>query len=130
MEGENFEGRLVDYVPLIREWNVESKEWIYLITYGGLIVKIGKTTKGLKGRFGSYSTGTRRYMKTKSCSSTNFVLSESNFLAINKDIPIDIWAWGCPRQKIKYIQGNEEIETTASISADCEQRRGNHPQDE
>jgi hypothetical protein len=100
-EGPDFDGKLVDYdvVPIFRKlWFLKEKEWVYAIVYNGRIVKIGMTSSkdGLAGRFGSYNTGTQKAMKKGSCATTNFVVTQCNYLALLSGIKVEIFAYEIP----------------------------------
>ena len=60
------------------------------------------TITSLKERYGSYSCGTSRAMKKGSCSTTNFIISECNTLAVSKGISVQIY--GLPVEKEKKIE--------------------------
>ncbi len=98
-EGPDFDGKLVDYsvlAPFKSKWAKEEKEWVYIICYNSKIKKIGMTSAGLASRFGSYNTGTKKAMKKGSCATTNFVISQCNYLALLKGINVEIFAYEIP----------------------------------
>ena len=45
----------------------------------------------LKKRFASYSCGTRKAMKKVSCSTTNYVITESNYHGITEGMKVEIY---------------------------------------
>ncbi len=103
IDGPNYKGKLVDYIPEAeceKSWKIKDIEWVYAITYNDHIVKIGKTAAGLSSRFGSYCTGTRANMSKKSPATTNFVISESNYLALRCGLSVDIYAYRIPQKWI------------------------------
>ena len=101
-ENVNYTGKKVDYLAEDEEkWNDDNNEWLYFFAYNGYIVKIGMTITSLKERMGSYSCGTSRAMTKGSCSTTNFILSECNYIALcsKENIKVELYAIYCPKQK-------------------------------
>jgi hypothetical protein len=99
IDGENHDGMLVDYIPVKEHknlWNAEQKEWLYLIAYSKKVTKIGMTSSGLKSRYSSYNCGTKKAMIKGSCATTNFVVTQSNYLAIQKNLDVEIFAYEIP----------------------------------
>lgn len=99
IDGPEFDGRLIDYVPISSYktlWNMTQKEWIYLIAYDEKVVKIGMTSSGLSSRYSSYGCGTKKAMKKGSCATTNFVVSQANYLAKMQGINVEIYAFEIP----------------------------------
>lgn len=99
IDGKNYDGRLVDYKPLIEYknlWKMKEKEWLYLITYSKKVVKIGMTSSGLESRYGSYNCGTKKAMIKGSCATTNFVITQSNYLAKMKGLNVEIFVHEIP----------------------------------
>jgi hypothetical protein len=94
----NYMGKKVDYVARHEFWNNNDNEWLYFIVYNGHIVKIGMTTTSIKGRFGSYSCGTTRAMGLGTCSTTNYIISECNFAALNNGMNVSIYGIRCPTE--------------------------------
>ena len=95
IKGSNWLGKVVDYKPIAGKeklWSMKG-EWVYVIVYDGWIVKLGMTSDGLSGRFGSYNCGTKKAMAKGSCSTTNFVLTECNYLALDKDCEVEIYGY-------------------------------------
>lgn len=99
IENSKYDGRLVDYIPEEKHeklWFRDQKEWIYIIAYAGRVVKIGMTSSGLSSRYSSYGCGTKKAMIKGSCATTNFVISQSNYLAIRKGMKVEIFAYEIP----------------------------------
>lgn len=97
--GKDHDGKLVDYLPVEEHknlWNAEQKEWLYLIAYSKKVVKIGMTSSGLKSRYSSYNCGTKKAMIKGSCATTNFVVTQANYLAIRKNLNVEIFAYEIP----------------------------------
>lgn len=99
IDGKKFDGMLVDYIPIEKYkalWNATQKEWLYLIAYSGKVVKIGMTSSGLKSRFSSYNCGTKKAMIKGSCATTNFVVTQANYLSLQKNLEVEIYAYEIP----------------------------------
>lgn len=99
INGKNYDGQLVDYIPLKKYeklWKAEQKEWLYLIAYSKKVTKIGMTSSGLKSRYSSYNCGTKKAMIKGSCATTNFVVTQANYLAIQKNLEVEIFAYEIP----------------------------------
>jgi hypothetical protein len=111
-EGKNFDGKLVDYIPtpeFKKKWKAEGAEWVYTILYDGNIVKIGMTSSGMSSRYTSYGAGTKKAMTKGSCATTNFVVSQCNYLALLKGMKVEIFAYEIPiTRTTQVIFGREE----------------------
>jgi len=101
LDDENYAGKKVDYIEEASAWIDNDEEWLYCLVYDGYIVKIGMTITSLKDRYGSYSCGTGRAMKKGSCSTTNFIISECNALAMMNDINVEIYGIAVPKPIIE-----------------------------
>jgi len=120
-DNPNYTGKKVDYLAVDETiWNDNNNEWLYLFTYNSNIVKIGMTTSSLKERMGSYCCGTSRAMSKGSCSTTNFILSECNYIAIYTNINVEIYALYCPKQKTTLERFGEINTVYASTARDQE----------
>jgi len=98
-ENPMYDGKKVDYLQIDDRFTDNNCEWIYCIAYNGHIVKIGMTITSIKKRCGSYSCGTTRAMRKGSCSTTNYILTECNYLAITKGIKVQIFGIPCPIER-------------------------------
>lgn len=98
-DSEDYDGKKIDYKGCHESWGNNDTEWLYTLVYNGRIVKIGMTIKSLKERYGSYSCGTKRAMKKGSCSTTNFIISECNYVAKNNGITVEIYGIKCEYEK-------------------------------
>jgi len=99
INGPEWDGKLVDYIPIdgkISSWKKSNIEWVYAIAYDRFIVKIGMTSNGLSKRFDSYNTGSKKAMNKGSCATTNFVVSECNYLALSKKHKVEIFGYQIP----------------------------------
>jgi hypothetical protein len=104
MEGKTFDKKIIDYIPndlFIQDWKSNESQWVYCIAYGDYVVKIGMTATGMAQRFGSYNTGTKKAMIKGSCATTNFVITQCNYLAILNGMDVRIYAYKIPTEKIE-----------------------------
>ena len=115
INGPEWEGKLIDYIPIPgreKEWKAKAQEWVYAIVYAGKIVKLGRASSGLSGRFASYNCGTKIAMKKGSCSTTNFVVTECNYFALSLSLPVEIYAYKIKETRVPTrinIEGEEVI---------------------
>jgi hypothetical protein len=129
IDGESFEGKLVDYIPIDSMWKDSSGEYVYFLCYDDKIVKIGMTSDTLSGRYASYNCGTRKAMKKGSCSTTNYVITECNYSALLNNKNVSIYAirlekefktiekFGVVKQiPVSICRGYEEIITDIFVS--------------
>ena len=112
---ENYDGKKVDYQGVDDSWTDTDNEWLYLLVYDGRIVKIGMTIECLMKRFGSYSCGTGRAMEKGSASTTNFIITECNALAVMKGMNVEIY--GIPVEKTKVGVDRWFVKKTIPLSA-------------
>jgi len=54
------------------------------------------TSSGLKSRYSSYGAGSKKAMKKGSAATTGFVVMQSNYLALLKQIKVEIFAYEIP----------------------------------
>ena len=97
LDDENYDGKKVDYIGENSYWTDEDNEWLYFLVYDVNIMKIGMTITSPKSRYESYSCGTGRAMEKGSCSTTNFIISECNSLAL--DVGCEVKVYGIPLPK-------------------------------
>jgi hypothetical protein len=117
------EGKVVDYLPeedMIADWKITKTEWVYVITWNNHILKIGMTSSGLAARFGSYNCGLKTNMLTGSCSTTNFVICEANYLALSKGYDVEIYAYKLPPSIATVNIGESIVEVRASVASEVE----------
>lgn len=98
-ENPDYKGKKIEYIELDKRWRDKENEWLYCLVYNKHIVKIGMTISSLKERCISYSCGTIRAMKKGSCSTTNFIITECNFIALKNNISVEIFGIPCPLLK-------------------------------
>jgi hypothetical protein len=112
---KNYDGKKVDYIEKDKAWIDMDNEWLYLPAYDGRIAKIGMSIDSLVNRFGSYSCGTRRAMEKGSCSTTNFIITEINALAVMKGMNVEIY--GIPVEKTMVKSYRFGVRKTIPLSA-------------
>lgn len=99
IEDKNYSGKLVDYrvVDSMKKlWKQKKKEWIYVFLYDGRIVKIGRTSSSMDSRFTSYNSGSKRAMLQGTPATTNFMISQCNYLAVLKGMSVEVYAQEVP----------------------------------
>ena len=127
INNSKWEGKLIDYIPIPgkeKEWKADAQEWVYVIVYAGKIVKLGRASSGLSGRFASYNCGTKIAMKKGSCSTTNFVVTECNYFALSLSLDVEIYAYKIKETRVPTgikIAG-EELIARALIAPALESR--------
>ena len=128
IESPDCETVLVVYEEEHEDWDDGEYDWLYTLVYGGRLVKVGMTGTTLKKRYESYSCGARKAMKKGSCSSTNFVISETNYTALLLGHDVEIYGLKVPREtkienrfgitrevSLKKVQDVEEMLTDVFI---------------
>lgn len=123
IEEPSFDGKLIDYQPvdsIKSKWSIKNTEWVYTILYDGRILKIGMTCAGLSSRFDSYNTGKKRAMIKGTPATTNYMISQCNYLAIRKGIKVEIYGYEIPRVTDKRIICGVEREVVYRIAHDYE----------
>ena len=121
IDGQDFEGKLVEYIQDDPLFDDNSGEYIYFLAYDKKIVKIGMTTTTIKSRYASYNCGTRKAMKKGSCSSTNYVISECNYTALKKGIKVEIFAIKLEKEYQTITRFNQTQKVAVSIARDAEE---------
>ena len=125
IDGEEYEGVLVNFKGLTDElWEKKNTEGIYFITFNDHIVKIGMTENHFSKRFDSYCCGARRHMKKGTPSTTNFIICEVLYTALQLGLNVDIYGIQIPKEKkeievygqknlcpISVVRAHEEIIT-------------------
>jgi hypothetical protein len=94
---------LIQFIPKIPiyEFN-EKREWLYIFTINGRIVKIGGTRVGLQGRTASYLCGhhVKERGKSGDCSKTNAFIYNTFVFYLEQGCKIEMY--GYPLQKKEY----------------------------
>jgi hypothetical protein len=119
-DDEDYDGKKVDYISVDPYWTDKDNEWLYCLAYNGHIVKIGMTITSLHDRYGSYSCGTGRAMKKGSCSTTNFIVSECNSLALEGGYEVEIYGIALPKKTVIDDSWGLDEEIVVSIARGME----------
>ena len=122
---EDYDGKKVDYIGENSYWTDEDNEWLYFLVYDVYIMKIGMTITSPKARYESYSCGTGRAMKKGSCSTTNFIISECNSLALDVGCEVKVYGIPLPKKTVVDNSWGETTEISVSIARDMEKKLTN-----
>jgi hypothetical protein len=104
---------VIRFETVISKEELESKsEWLYLITINDIIVKIGGTRTGLKGRFSSYITGhhTKERGKTGDCSKTNAFIYNTLDFYIQLGYEVKVYGYKIPKVALVIDVLGENVE--------------------
>ena len=116
INGENYEGVLVNFKGITDElWKKKDTEGIYFITFNKHVVKIGMTENSFSDRFGSYICGSRRAMAKGSCSTTNFIVCEVLYTALQLGLNVDIYGIQISKERKKVKVYGHEINCPVSV---------------
>lgn len=99
-EGNKKRNTLIQFVPKISIENFNKKtEWLYLLVINGMIVKIGGTRTGIKGRVISYLCGHHIEERGKSgdCSKTNGFIYNTIEFYLNLGCKIEMYGYELPK---------------------------------
>jgi hypothetical protein len=99
-EGSKKRNTLIQFVPKISIENFNKKtEWLYLLVINGMIVKIGGTRTGIKGRVISYLCGHHIEERGKSgdCSKTNGFIYNTIEFYLNLGCKIEMYGYELPK---------------------------------
>lgn len=115
-QGNKKRNTLIQFIPTISNEDVcEKNEWLYLLVINGMIVKLGGTRTGLKGRFSSYLCGHHIKERGKSgdCSKTNGFIYNTLEFYINLGCKIQVYGYKLPKTKItrKILDKETKITT-------------------
>ena len=80
------------------------------------------TITSLKDRYASYSCGTGRAMEKGSCSTTNFIISECNSLALDVGCEVKIYGIPLPKKTVIDTSWGETTEITVSTARGMEKK--------
>jgi len=102
-EGNKKRNTLIQFIPtiLIETFNKKT-EWLYLFVINGMIVKIGGTRTGLKGRVASYLCGHHIEERGKSgdCSKTNGFIYNTFEFYLKLGCKIQMYGYELPKTEI------------------------------
>lgn len=102
-QGNKKRKTLIQFVPTISSKMFNKKtEWLYLLVMNGMIVKIGGTRTGLKGRVASYLCGHHIEERGKSgdCSKTNGFIYNTFDFYLNLGCKIQMYGYELPKTEI------------------------------
>ena len=120
-EGNKKRNTLIQFVPTISTEAFNKKtEWLYLFVINGMIVKIGGTRTGLRGRVASYLCGHHIEERGKSgdCSKTNGFIYNTFEFYLNLGCKIQMYGYELPKtEKIIEIFGKETKITVQTYHA-------------
>jgi len=115
-QGNKKRNTLIQFNPIItsREFNKKT-EWLYLLLINGMIVKIGGTRTGLKGRVASYLCGhhIRERGKSGDCSKTNGFIYNTFEFYLNLGCKIQMYGYELPKTEITINIFGEETKIIA-----------------
>lgn len=103
VKGIKIRNTLIKFVPTIPEEDFNKDcEWIYLLVINGMIIKIGGTRTGLKGRISSYLCGHHIKERGKSgdCSKTNGFIYNTFEFYLKHGCKIEMFGYELPRREI------------------------------
>jgi hypothetical protein len=102
-QGNKKRNTLIQFIPTISTDVFNKKtEWLYLIVINDMIVKIGGTRTGLKGRVASYLCGHHIEERGKSgnCSKTNAFIYNTLVFYLNLGCKIQMYGYELPKTEI------------------------------
>ena len=115
-QGDKKRNTLIKFIPTISidEFN-KKNEWLYLLVINGMIVKIGGTRTGLKGRIASYLCGHHIEERGKSgdCSKTNGFIYNTFEFYLNLGCKIQMYGYELPKTEINIEIFGKETKITA-----------------
>ena len=77
----------VNILPFFKK----HKQWVYILTINGRIIKCGESIGTLNYRWGSYGAGTRVNRENGTCSTTNYFISEIIRNAHNTGYEVELY---------------------------------------
>lgn len=115
-QGNKKRNTLIQFVPIIPTELFNKKiEWLYLLVINGLIVKIGGTRTGLKGRVVSYLCGHHIEERGKSgdCSKTNGFIYNTFEFYLKLGCKIQMYGYELPKTEITIEIFDKKTKITA-----------------
>ena len=115
-QGTKKRNTLIQFIPTISQEPFNKKtEWIYLLVINDMIVKIGGTRTGLKGRVSSYLCGHHIKERGKSgdCSKTNGFIYNTFEFYLNLGYNIQMYGYELPKTEITIKIFGKETNITA-----------------
>ena len=114
-EGSKKRNTLIQFIPTITNEAFSKKtEWLYLLVINGMIVKIGGTRTGLKGRVSSYLCGHHIEERGKSgdCSKTNGFIYNTFEFYLKLGCKIQMYGYELPKTEITIEIFGKETKIT------------------
>ena len=115
-QGNKKRNTLIQFIPKISNEEFNKKtEWLYLLVINGMIVKIGGTRTGLKGRISSYLCGHHIEERGKSgdCSKTNGFIYNTFLFYLNLGCKIEMYGYELPKTEITIEIFGKDTKITA-----------------
>lgn len=115
-QGNKKRNTLIQFIPTIpTELFNKKTEWLYLLVINGMIVKIGGTRTGLKGRVASYLCGHHVGERGKSgdCSKTNGFIYNTFEFYLNLGCKIQMYGYELPKTEITIEIFGKQTKITA-----------------
>ena len=115
-QGNKKRNTLIKFIPTISNEVFNKKtEWLYLLVINDMIVKIGGTRTGLKGRIASYLCGHHIEERGKSgdCSKTNGFIYNTFEFYLNLGCKIQMYGYELPKTEITIEIFGKETKITA-----------------
>ena len=115
-KGQKKRNTLIQFIPKISNEEFNKKnEWLYLFIINGMIVKIGGTRTGLKGRVASYLCGHHIEERGKSgdCSKTNGFIYNTFEFYLQLGCKIEMYGYELPKTQIEIEIFGKKFEITA-----------------
>ena len=115
-QGNKKRNTLIQFIPTISSEEFNKKnEWLYLLVINDMIVKIGGTRTGLKGRVASYLCGHHIEERGKSgdCSKTNGFIYNTFEFYLNLGCKIQMYGYELPKTEITVEIFGKETKITA-----------------
>jgi len=115
-QGKKKRNTLIKFSPRISPEVFNKKaEWLYLLVINGMIIKIGGTRTGLKGRVASYLCGHHIEERGKSgdCSKTNAFIYNTCEFYLNLGCKIQMYGYELPKTETTIEIFGKETKITA-----------------
>lgn len=114
--GQRMRNTLIQFISTISHIDfTKKKEWLYIFTINGIIVKIGGTRSGIKGRTISYLCGhhIRERGKSGDCSKTNGFIYNTLLFYLQQGCKIQMYGYELPVKEITINVFDEEMKIPA-----------------
>lgn len=115
-QGSKKRNTLIQFVPTVSNCTFNKKnEWLYLLVINGMIVKIGGTRTGLRGRVASYLCGHHIEERGKSgdCSKTNGFIYNTFYFYLTLGCKIQMYGYELPKTELTIKIFGKDTKITA-----------------